>query len=370
MSETNWIADPQQLAGVAQELTDSAWLGIDTEFLRERTFFPKLCLVQISSPRGLWLIDTLAVGDLTALVAALTAANTRKIAHAARQDLEILFLATREVPAPVFDTQIAAGCAGLKPQIGYAELADTLLGVHIGKSQTRTDWSRRPLSAAQLDYAAEDVRHLPALADELRERLERLGRSAWVEQDCAVLADAALYETAPELAWRRLKGLEQMQPRARGIAMALAVWREKNARERDLPRSWILSDAGLYALACQAPADEAAAHRAAPECAQWREPSRRSLLQAIAASTPAAEPAIPAEELKPTPAQKELIQRLARVVDARAAALGISPEILAPRGELRALAMHQGDRAALDLPSLRGWRRGQIGDELLEALKT
>ncbi|MBS0398504.1 MAG: ribonuclease D [Proteobacteria bacterium] len=368
MTETNWIGDEQRLGALAQELADSDWIGIDTEFLRVRTFFPRLCLVQISAPRGLWLVDALGMRDLDLLVPVFGAARTRKIAHAARQDLEALFLTTHQVPAPVFDTQIAAGCAGLKAQIGYADLCDTLLGVHVGKSQTRTDWSRRPLSRAQLDYAAQDVQHLQAITSVLAERLDQLGRSAWVAEDCALLSDPALYESDTEQAWQRLKGLDQMHPGARGIARDLATWREQQARARNLPRSWVLSDAGLIGLSRQAPADEAAARFAAPECANWRDPVLRSLLEVMARSRPATEPALSIEEIRPTPVQKDLIQRLARMVDERARALGISPEILATRGELRALVMHETKRSSPQMPCLRGWRREQIGNDLLAML--
>lgn len=368
MTETNWIDDGKRLGALGQELADSEWIGIDTEFLRVRTFFPRLCLVQISSPRGLWLIDALSMRDLDVLVPVFGSSRTRKIAHAARQDIEALFLTTHQVPAPVFDTQIAAGCAGLAAQIGYADLCNALLGIHVGKSQTRTDWSRRPLSQAQLEYAAQDVQHLQAIASVLAERLDQLGRSAWVAEDCALLSNPALYESDTEQAWRRLKGLDQMHPGARGIARDLAAWREQQARARNLPRSWVLSDAGLSGLARQAPADEAAARVTAPECAHWRDPLLRSLLEVIARSRPATEPALSIEEIRPTPAQKELIQILARVVDERARSLGISPEILATRGELRTLVMHETRRASSGISCLRGWRREQIGNDLLAKL--
>lgn len=367
MPETNWIDDEQRLDTLAQQLADSDWIGIDTEFLRVRTFYPRLCLVQISSPRGLWLIDAQSLKNLDVLVPVFVEARMRKIAHAARQDLETLFLTTHRVPNPVFDTQIAAGCAGLKAQIGYADLCDTLLGIHVGKSQTRTDWSRRPLSRAQLDYAAQDVQHLEAIANVLGERLDRLGRSTWVAEDCAMLSDPQLYESHMDQAWRRLKGLDHLRPRARGIARDLAIWREQQAHARNLPRSWVLSDAGLTGLAQQAPADEAAARLAAPECTQWRDPALRALLEVIARSQPV-ESSAPTGDSRPTPAQKELIQNLARRVDERARALGISPEILATRGELRTLAMNETLRASPGLPCLRGWRRDQIGNELLAML--
>ncbi len=373
MAETNWIDGDAQLAQVAAALGDARWVGIDTEFMRERTFFPRLCLVQISaaagSTTGIWLIDTLRLRDFTPLLPALTAPSVRKIVHAARQDLEALYLHTRQLVAPVFDTQIAAGCIGLKAQLGYADLANTLLGVTIGKSQTRTDWARRPLSTAQLVYAAEDVRHLPAITARLEERLDQLGRTQWAAEDCAQLANPALFDPDPRLAWKRLKGLSLMPPLARRAAVVLAVWREGIARDRDLPRSWILSDAGLAAVAQAMPDDEAGLGRCAPETGDWTAAARASLLAALSQAPDQDLPIMREDDARPTPEQKERIHRLARVVDERARALGMSAEILAPRGELRTLALSDADPATLELPSLRGWRRAQIGEELLATLR-
>ena len=368
MTDTIWIDRDPPMDELAGALADAPWIGIDTEFMRERTFFPKLCLVQISAPGGIWLIDSLKVRRFDPLLAPLTAGHSSKILHAARQDLEALFLLTRKVVTPVFDTQIAAGCIGMKSQVGYAELVKTLLDVSIGKSQTRTDWARRPLSAAQLAYAAEDVVHLQEIAERLRERLEQLGRTQWAAEDCAQLANPELYDPQPAAAWKRLKGLAQLPPAARGAAMTLAVWRERLAREKDLPRSWILSDPGLFSLAQARPADAARALKAAPECEQWPPEALADMIEAIRTSTPAEGDALRADELRPTPEQKALLNRLAALVDERAQQLDMNAEILAPRGELRTMAMASGDRTALELPCLRGWRRGEIGEALLAAL--
>src|SRR5271165_7262240 len=177
MTEAIWIDRGGQLAALAHTLESQASIGVDTEFLRERTFFPKLCLLQLSAAGQVWLVDTLRVGSLDPLMPALTAAHSRKLIHAARQDLEALYLTGKHVVSPVFDTQIAAGCIGLKPQVGYAELIKTLLDVTVPKGQTRTDWSKRPLTREQLDYAADDVRYLGEAAELLRARLHELGRA-------------------------------------------------------------------------------------------------------------------------------------------------------------------------------------------------
>src|SRR5580692_3492830 len=204
MPDAIWIDDEAELSALAKSLESQAWIGVDTEFLRERTFFPKLCLLQIAADGKIWCIDTLRVGSLDPLLPVLTSASARKVIHAARQDLEAVYLTARRVMTPVFDTQIAAGCIGLKPQAGYAELVKTLLDVSIPKGQTRTDWSKRPLTREQLEYAADDVMYLGELAERLMARLRELGREHWAAEDCAALENPLLYEPDPSQAWGRL----------------------------------------------------------------------------------------------------------------------------------------------------------------------
>src|SRR6266403_3851811 len=249
MPDAIWIDQSLQLEALARTLGEQSSIGVDTEFLRERTFFPKLCLLQVSAGGGIWCIDTLRGGGLEPLVNALTAPQSRKVIHAARQDLEAFYLTAKRVISPVFDTQIAAGCIGLKPQVGYAELVKTLLDVTVPKGQTRTDWSKRPLTREQLEYAADDVSYLGDIANHLTLRLRELGREHWVLEDCRALEDKELYEPDPAQAWGRLLGIAQLAPVPRARAKAVAVWREKLARTRDLPRAWILPDADIFSIA-------------------------------------------------------------------------------------------------------------------------
>ncbi|MGH9562352.1 MAG: ribonuclease D, partial [Terracidiphilus sp.] len=355
MPDAIWIDTDDALPALALALNSQALIGVDTEFLRERTFFPKLCLLQLAAGGTIWCIDTLRIENLDPLMAALTAAAARKVIHAARQDLEALYLASKRIVAPVFDTQIAAGCIGLKPQIGYAELVKTLLDVTVPKGQTRTDWSKRPLSPAQLEYAADDVLYLGEVADRLEQRLRELGRQHWVLEDCLALEDRQLYEPDPAQAWVRLRGLAQLAPAIRARAKAIAVWREKLARSRDLPRAWILPDAAVFSVA----------EGAAPP-----------LNDGLAASLEAAlgQPPLdvqdeePIQDARPTPEQKALIERLGKIVDARALELNVSAEILAPRGEIKALAMRGRADTLPETHALTGWRREEIGTRLLDAI--
>ncbi len=360
MTEAIWIDRGEQLEPLAHALASQESIGVDTEFLRERTFFPKLCLLQLSAAGQVWLVDTLRVGSLEPLMPALTAGHSRKLIHAARQDLEALYLTSKHVVSPVFDTQIAAACIGLKPQVGYAELVKTLLDVTIPKGQTRTDWSMRPLTRAQLEYAADDVLHLQAIAIELTKRLRALGREHWVREDCSGLSDLSLYEPDAAFAWARLRGMGQLAPAPRARARTIAVWREKAARERDLPRAWILSDAAIFSIAEANPTSAAELDAVQP----LNEKLSGTLLDALNSSSSVELTDLePSRDSRPTPSQKALLDRLIQTVDARAAELKVSPEILAPRGELKALAMGKRDSHAL-----AGWRRQEIGTRLLDLI--
>lgn len=360
MPDAIWVEAGADLPALAATLKAEQSVGIDTEFLRERTFFPKLCLLQIAAGDRIWCVDTLKVGSLDPLMAVFTDAAVPKLLHAARQDLEALYLDGGKIVAPVFDTQIAAACAGLKPQIGYAELVKTLLDVTLAKGQTRTDWSKRPLSTEQLDYAADDVRYLAAVAARLREQLDALGRMAWALEDCAGLADMELFEPDVGKSWQRMKGIAQLAPLPRARAKAIAMWREQLARERNLPRAWVLQDTALFNIAHAAPATPAAL-----EAVQSMNERFAASLLAVLAEVPQ-EPIDnePATDARPTPEQKALIDRLNKVVDARAQELKLSAEVLAPRGEIKAIALGRRDTSAMS-----GWRRAQIGEPLLEALK-
>jgi ribonuclease D len=364
MADAIWIDRGEALGPLARTLQVQTSIGLDTEFLRERTFFPKLCLVQLAAGGDVWCVDTLRVGSLEPLVQALTAPGARKVIHAARQDLEAFYLNVKRVISPVFDTQIAAGCIGLKPQLGYADLVKSLLDVSLAKGQTRTDWSKRPLTAAQLEYAADDVKYLNEVAARLTERLRALGREHWVIEDCLSLEDPRLYELDPAQAWKRLRNLNFMPAAARARGRTVAIWRETMARDRDLPRGWILSDAAIFSVAEAGPTTRAALDAALALPKPLNDGLAQSLLTALRETPPdAGGDDEPPRDVRPTPEQKAIIDRLSGVVDARARELEISPEILAPRGELKALAM-----GARGVQALSGWRRAEIGDRLLAAL--
>jgi ribonuclease D len=350
------IESAAALAAAAERWTRHDWLALDTEFVRESTYYPQLCLVQAGDGHHNICLDTLGLSndDLLPLYAALRAPATLKVFHAASQDLEIFVGCIDDCPRPLFDTQLAAALLGDGDQLGYAALVEKRLGIKLDKSLTRTDWSRRPLTGAELAYAADDVRWLAELFPRLRDELEARRRLAWLEEDCARLADAERYRTRPEDAWRRLKGLSRLPPRARQAAAALAAWRERIAQARNRPRKWILDDAALYRLAERLPQDEAqlAALQVLPPKVLQRHAA--ALVAVIADS---AAHTVAAEEPPLSPVQKAEAQRLLAQLRERADALGIPSSLLATRGDVETWV-----GAGKPAPLFSGWRLEAAGD--------
>jgi len=356
------IADTANaVTDLAARLARHASIGLDTEFLRERTYRAELCLIQVSAADDAVCVDPIAVTELAALAAPLTAAEVVKVMHASRQDLEVLLPAVGLV-RPVFDTQIAAALAGFAAQIGYAELTRRLLGIELPKAHTRTDWSRRPLSPEQIEYAIDDVRHLVPLKLTLEEQLDKLGRLSWLAEELSGLADARALVTDPEEAWRRLKGLRGLDPSRQRLARGLAAWRERRAIERNRPRGWILEDTALREMIVRVPRSLAALEAITEMPAGVVRHSGEELLACVvAANVP--DPAPPLDmRQRPDPAQSALVKKLGAVNQAVATELGISPEVLATRRDLERLA--EGDE---DIAALRGWRRAVLGEKLLSA---
>ncbi|MDZ7645101.1 MAG: HRDC domain-containing protein [Woeseiaceae bacterium] len=334
-------------------------IGVDTEFMREKTYFPRLCLVQIVAGDSIWCADPLPAVELGAFWDAVLAPEW--VLHSSRQDLEVVQNSADRLPHTVFDTQIAAALLGYQPQMGYASLVAELFGVELAKSHTRADWSRRPLSPEVMEYAAEDVKFLLPAADELRSRLERRGRLDWALQDAADLLDPALYRADPDTAVERVKGAQGLGGPARGAAIRLARWREERAVASDKPRQWILRDTALLAIA----ASGATTHRALAAIPDVADGTVRrhgdTLLALLQDAREAGESHLP--QTRPDEEQRALQKSLQKRVAARAGELGIAAEVLAPRRELSAAIAGQRD-----LRVFRGWRADQVGSELLAML--
>jgi len=350
------------LAELSARLAASAHIGLDTEFLRERTYRAQLCLVQLATPDEAACIDPLALADLTPLAAVLAAPAVLKVMHASRQDLEVL-LPAMGLTRPVFDTQIAAALTGLPAQVGYAEAVRRLLGQELAKSHTRTDWSRRPLSPEQIEYALDDVRYLLPLADALRAELERLGRLAWLEEELAALDDTRALVVDPDNAWLRLKGLRDLDPGRERVARSLAAWRERTAAAHNRPRGWILDDAVLRDMVLQVPRSLAALAQIEAMPPGLVKRRGEELLELVrAAQVPEPAPPLPGRP-RPDPVKAALVRRLGQLSQAVAQELKLVPEVLATRRDLEQLADGHRDGAVL-----RGWRRAILGERLLAAL--
>jgi ribonuclease D len=349
--EFRFIASQAELEALCAQLRGVPWLGLDTEFERSRTFYAELCLVQIAAPDVLVCIDPFAVESLAPLMDVLASDAARKFLHAARQDLEVLFHIDGRLPAALLDTQVAAGLAGFADNIGYADLVQQLLAVGLDKSQTRTDWRQRPLTAAQLDYAAADVLHLAPLTELLEARLDALGRGAWLAEDCAALLAPEQYRQAPELAWQRLRGLANLAPAAQARAVALAAWRESTAQGRNLPRGWVLKDDELMELAANVPANVKALAAQLPSNGNVRRHAE-ALIELLHAA-PGAAPTLASKRL--TASGRAHLKRLSACAQALAQQLGIAASILVTRRELEMLTSDELP------PRLRdGWRGAQL----------
>jgi ribonuclease D len=337
-------------------------VGLDTEFLRERTYRAELCLVQVSAERDARCVDPLALSDLAPLARALTSQSTIKVMHASRQDLEVLLPVTGLV-RPVFDTQIAAALTGLPAQVGYAELVRRLIGRELPKTHTRTDWSRRPLSPEQIEYALDDVRYLLPLKSLLEEQLDKLGRARWLAEELGALDDAHSFTTEPEDAWERIKGLRGLDEERLRLAQHLAAWRERRAIERNRPRGWILDDTALREIVLQVPRSVQALSAIAEVPAGVVKHCAEELLACVQAARITDPPPPLQPRIRPDPLKTALVKKLAALNQAVAADLGLSPEILATRRDLEQLA-----DGRQDVPMLSGWRRAVIGDRMLAAL--
>jgi ribonuclease D len=355
------ITLPAALAEAAAELARHPAIGLDTEFLRERTYFAQLCLLQLSRPGGALCVDTLALDSLAPLVPLMGAGGPVKVLHATRQDQEVLWPVVGALE-PLFDTQVAAALAGLPAQAGYGDVVRELLGVELHKSQTRTDWSRRPLSAAQIDYALDDVHHLLPLREVLTEKLERLGRLAWFEEEMRAVGGES-FAVDPGLAWQRYKGMAELDPPRQRLATALCAWREQRAVESNRPRGWILPDPALRDIVMQVPRTDAQLARLRELPEGMRKNSGAQLLRIVAAAeVPSPPPPLPPRR-RPDPDQLATVGRLADALKRVATELAVAPEVLATRRELERLA--HGGR---DGPSQQGWRREVVGAPLLAAL--
>jgi len=340
------------------------FVAVDTEFMRETTYWPKLCLIQAATPDAEAVIDPLADGiDLSPFLEILRDPSITKVFHAARQDVEI-FNNLNAMPASLFDTQVAAMAAGYGEQIAYDALVRNMLKIELDKSSRFTDWARRPLTDNQLTYALADVTHLAALYPRLRARLETEGRLAWVADEMTSLCDPALYDVSPENAWRRLKPRKQTA-RYLSVYRAVAGWRERTAQLRDQPRSRILKDDAIDELASQAPTDAGQMERlrSVPKgfAGSRFGPELLDTIREALRDPEASAPVLEKTRAPHNPAAGAVVELLKVLLKARAEDAGVASKLIATVSDLEQIA--QDDNA--DTPALSGWRKEAFGADAL-----
>lgn len=346
------------------------YLLLDTEFVREKTYFSKLCLVQVSGP-GIepTIIDPLdPTTDMEPLLEALFDPDVVKVLHSAYQDLEIFYHLTGKVPAPIFDTQVAASVLGFGEQVSYANLCKDICNVEISKSQQFTDWSIRPLSKAQIDYALGDVIYLKDIYLELKKRLKARGREEWIAEDIARLEDPDTYHVHPEQAFEKIK-MRSDKPKHLGVLREIAGWRETEAMRRDMPKNFIMRDDTLMEIAMTMPKDAKALERVRGfQSSQIDKPMGKAMLDAVHKIDKADKDTLPQRERKKSfPPQKAgILEMLKLLLKIDAAHHDITPRRIADNDDLQEIAM-KGAKA--DVPAMHGWRYEIFGKKCVDLME-
>ena len=360
------IEDSDALADLCARLAKSPFVAVDTEFMRENTYWPELCLIQIADANEAAAIDPMREGlDLSPLLELLVDnEDVLKVFHAGAQDIEIVYNLTGKTPHPLFDTQIAAMALGQGEQIGYSNLVDSWLGIALDKGARFTDWARRPLDKRQIDYAIGDVTHLSTLFPKMLERLRKTGRGGWLDQEMERLADPANYVNEPDLSWKRIR-IVGRKPEVLGRLKSLAAWREREAQNKNLPRGRIIKDETMADIAAHPPRSQADLSKVRGLSPAWAGNDIGGRLMAILA---AAEPLRP-DEMPPRDDKKpglgkegalvaDLLKLLLKI---RAREISVAARLLARSEELELLAA--GQRTGL--PMLEDWRFDQFGRDAL-----
>ncbi len=360
------ITTTDELTQVCARMAKHTFVTVDTEFLRETTYYPLLCVAQIASADEAFVIDALAPGiDLTPFFDLLTDENVVKVFHAARQDIEIVWNLAKKIPHPIFDSQVAAMVLGYGDSISYDQLVQRITGDQLDKSHRFTDWTRRPLSDAQMTYALSDVTHLRDVYLKLSADLEKRNRKSWVEAEMNILTSPETYRADPDNAWERLKNRVR-KPKELAVLIEIAAWREREAQTRDVPRSRVLKDDVMADIAVQAPTTiERLGHlRSMPkgfERSKWGE----SIIEAVqrgVARDPKTLPRL--DRFRPAPNGAATVELLKVLLRMTAESNGVAAKVIATVDELDRIAADDD----ADVPSLKGWRRELFGEKAL-ALK-
>lgn len=363
------IRTQKELESAVAALGRAEFVTVDTEFIRETTFWPELCLIQMAAPGVTALVDPLAPDiDLKPFFELMANEAVTKVFHAARQDIEIIFHLGGLIPHPVFDTQVAAMVCGFGDSVPYDQLVQKVTGANLDKSSRFTDWRHRPLSDKQLTYALADVTHLVDVYHHLKAELEREGRAHWLNEEMEILTARETYDPHPEDAWKRLK-MRLRKPQELAVVQAVAAWREREARERNVPRGRVLKDDAIYEIAQQQPRDAAGLARLRTTPKGWERSSIATALLAVANTALD----IPKEQMPKLPkpqqvqegssAATELLKVLLRLTAEKE---GVAAKVLASGDEIDRIAS-EGEKA--DVPALHGWRREVFGEQALRLVR-
>ncbi|CAA6812503.1 MAG: Ribonuclease D (EC [uncultured Thiotrichaceae bacterium] len=357
-----YIDSEDQLRSFVNDIKDVDWIALDTEFIREKHYYAELCLVQVATKDRLVCIDPMAIKDLSAFAEILNNSKIIKVLHAAFQDLEIFYNLFERVPAPIFDSQLAAAVLGIGDQIGYARLIQDCLKVQLEKSQSRTNWAQRPLSTKQLDYAIDDVRYLREVYPMLIEKLEKLGRTTWLDKDFDYLTEASTYEADLRTIWQKVKGSQRLKPKQLAVLRELGDWRESMAIKKNLPRRWMASDDVLLEIAQQMPQQPS-------DFSHFRglnenNPHIKDWIQCVEIGL-----AVPDDEWpriakfnKPTEQQALLIDLLMLIVRHQGVANNISPAVIAGRKRVEKMLLAGETSLSND------WRGHLVNEQFQEVL--
>ncbi|BAO43146.1 ribonuclease D [Thiolapillus brandeum] len=365
--QESFIETQAQLTDFIHEVGDSPWLAVDTEFIRERTYHPRLCLVQVANDRIATAIDPLALEDLTPLRDLLLDPGIEKVFHAARQDQEIFLNEWGALPSPVFDSQPAAALLGYGDQVGYGKLIQQVLKVELAKDHSRTDWSRRPLDKAQLRYALDDVIYLGQAYQKMKQALEKQGRLEWLKPEFETLTTETTYSLNPMDMWKKVKGRQHLKGAKLAVLQAIAAWREEQALARNLPRRWIIKDDVLLEIARRAPLNAQDLEKIRGVDGKFVRHNAAALTQRIQDALEIPRDQWPKDKFRanrPTPEQEAVLDVLSAALRLVAREAGLSPQAIASRKDLAALL--NGEEKS---PLRQGWRAQVAGKPLLELLQ-
>lgn len=360
------ITTTPALRALCTELAKDSFIAVDTEFMREQTYWPELCLVQLAGTKREAIVDPLAPEiDLEPFFALMANRSVMKVFHAARQDVEIVFHRSGIIPTPLFDTQIAAMVCGFGDQVSYEQIVRKLAKAQIDKSSRFTDWARRPLSEKQLSYALSDVTHLRTVFEKLKADLDTSGREPWLEEEMAILSSPETYILNPADAWRRIK-LRLRSRKQLAVLMSVTAWREREAQSRNVPRSRVIKDDALAEIATQVPAtqDALAELRALPK-GYAKSRIGDAILAAVKAGLEIDHKSLPQFDVRPeeltesAQAAAEILKLALKIVSEKE---GIAPKLIASSADIEAIAAND----SAPVPLMSGWRRGLFGDVALE----